>query len=774
MRNFETTFGQWVVRYRWWVIAATLLIVAATAAGGRHLTFTTNYRVFFSQDNPQLRAFDALEATYAKNDNVMFVIAPQGGNVFTPDILALVEHVTERAWQTPFSTRVDSISNFQHTEADGDELIVRDLIENAATFDEDMIARVRTIALNEPLLVRNLVSPHGHVTGINITIQLPGIDETVETPSVVAFVRELANEVRTAHPDVAVYLTGMTMMNNAFTESSFIDLTTLFPLAFLLMAIALGLLLRGFAGAGVTALVIVFSILSAMGLAGYLGITLTPPSVMSPIIILTLAIASSVHILVTFLQELRRGADRAAAMIESLRVNLNPVFLASLTTALGFLSMNWSDAPPFRHLGNIVAMGVIASFLYAVLFLPALMVILPTRQRLRDESNAGMAWLAEFVVARRSALLWTTGALVVVLTGFAAKNELNDVFVHYFDEDVEFRRHSDFVDANLSGLYRIDYSLAASEAGGISDPAYLHDIAAFADWWRAQPEVSFVNSFADIMLRLNRNMHGDEPEWYRLPENRELAAQYLLLYEMSLPYGLDLNNQVNIDKSATRMTISVRTLSTNEVLALERRAGDWLAANAPRLAGASGTGPTIMFAHIGQRNIKSMLWGTTIALILISLVLVVVFRSVTIGLVSMLPNLVPAALGFGIWGLIVGEVGLALSVVTGMTLGIVVDDTIHLLSKYLRARREHALSPADAVRYAFQRVGKAVWVTSLVLIIGFLVLALSSFKLNSDMGLLTSIVIAVALFADLLFLPPLLMRIEENNHETAAVFSRAA
>jgi predicted RND superfamily exporter protein len=171
-----------------------------------------------------------------------------------------------------------------------------------------------------------------------------------------------------------------------------------------------------------------------------------------------------------------------------------------------------------------------------------------------------------------------------------------------------------------------------------------------------------------------------------------------------------------------------------------------------------------MFANIGSRNIKSMLLGTTIALVMISMILIFAFRSIKIGLISLLPNLVPAALGFGLWGLFVGEVGLALSVVTGMTLGIVVDDTVHFLSKYLRARREGGLNSADAVVYAFSTVGRALVITSFVLIAGFLVLALSSFELNSGMGLLTAIVIAFALLADFLLLPPLLMKFEEKRH----------
>ena len=180
-------------------------------------------------------------------------------------------------------------------------------------------------------------------------------------------------------------------------------------------------------------------------------------------------------------------------------------------------------------------------------------------------------------------------------------------------------------------------------------------------------------------------------------------------------------------------------------------------ANIPDLR-AVGVSPTVMFAHIGMKNIISMLSGTTIALVLISLILIVALGSWRYGLLSLIPNLVPAGMAFGVWALIDGEIGMALSVVTAMTLGIVVDDTIHFLSKYLRARREQGLSAEDAVRYAFSTVGVALWVTSVALVAGFLVLATSSFKLNSGMGLLTAIVISIALLVDFLLLPPLLIR----------------
>jgi predicted RND superfamily exporter protein len=229
---------------------------------------------------------------------------------------------------------------------------------------------------------------------------------------------------------------------------------------------------------------------------------------------------------------------------------------------------------------------------------------------------------------------------------------------------------------------------------------------------------------------------------------------------MSLPYGLDLNNQINIDKSATRMTVMLYNMTTRTVLDLEQRAQQWLRANTPVSMHNDGASPTIMFSNIGERNIKSMLIGTTVALVLISIILVVALRSIKIGLLSLIPNLIPAALAFGAWGIAVGQIGLALSIVTGMTLGIVVDDTVHFLSKYLRARREKGLDAQDAVRYAFSTVGLALVATSVVLVAGFTVLTFSAFALNSNMAFMTAVTIIFAIVADFLLLPPLLMAID--------------
>lgn len=756
------SYAEWLVRWRYLVLIATVILVVAAAGGLRFITFKTDYRAFFSEDNPQLKAFEELQNTYTKTDNVMFVLAPKDGQVFNQETLATIAELTDASWQMPYSLRVDSITNYQHTSAEGDDLIVADLAEDPQQLNTDDLQAIRDIAVNEPLLVNRLISENAQVTAVNVTIQLPDEGTGKEVPEITAFARNLVKKVEAGNPNLDVYLTGMVIMNNSFPEVSIHDQQTLIPLMFGVVLLTLVFLLRSFTAMLATFLVIIFSIVTAMGLAGWMGIALTPPSASSPTIILTLAVADCVHVLVTLLHGMRHGLEKIAAVIDSLRINIQPVFLTSLTTIIGFLSMNFSDAPPFRDLGNIVAMGVAAAFLFSVTFLPALVSILPVRVKPGAERNTLFVdRFANFVIAYRNYLFWGMGIIVLTLVSFLPRNELNDEFIKYFDETVEFRTDTEFATENITGVYTIDYSLSQGESGGINEPEFQQDVERFAQWFRKQPNVLHVNSLTDIMKRLNKNMHADDPDYYRLPDERELAAQYLLLYEMSLPYGLDLNNQIDISKSATRLTVSLESVSSNELLSIEARAQQWLHDNAPYMK-SNGASPSVMFAYIGQRNIRSMLTGTSVALVLISLVLIFALRSLKIGLVSLVPNIAPAAMGFGLWGLLYGQVGLGLSVVMGLTLGIVVDDTVHFLSKYLRARREQGLNAEDAVRYAFHTVGIALLVTTLVLVAGFMVLTQSAFKLNSDMGLLTAITIALALAADFFFLPPLLMKVDKK------------
>lgn len=756
-----------IVHHPLLVIFCCLLLVAAAMAGLPRTIVTTDFEEFFPPDDENMVAYHGLQDTYTNVDNLFFAVAPVSGEVFSPDTLGILTDMTEQAWKLPYSQRVDSLTNFQHTTADEDELLVQDLVQANDLESADRMEQIRRIALDEPQLLNRLIAPDSKVAGINVIVNFHQQEDKGEAiKEVVIAARAFMHQFEQRYPQADFYLVGKVMSNNAFKEATLFDMKNLVPLALLMALICVaiflyvvsGSLLTSLSGTLTTLILIMTSVLAAMGAMAWLGIHISPPVANAPTMILTLAIADSMHLLTTYFQNRQSGQDKRLAMENSLELNYQPVMLTSLTTIIGFLSLNFSDSPPFRDLGNVVAIGVFAAWLFSITLLPALVMLLPfniaSNRLQKDEPNNG---LANFVIRNRLPVFLVTGLLVVVSTSYLLNNRLNDVWAEYFDERTQIRQHSDFVRYHLTTSNTLSFSLDSMEEGGVNDPQFLAIAEGFSNWLSLQPEVLHVTTYTDIVKRLNKTMHADDDEWYRIPEDRELASQYMLLYEFSLPFGLDMNNLLSPDKSSTRITATVRDSSTDSVLGLQERAQQWLRDNAEPSLFHPGTSSDVMFAHMGHSNIRSMLEGTSIALVIISLVLGFALKSVKYGLISLIPNLIPAAVGFGIWGMTVGQIGLGLSAVAGMTLGIVVDYTVHFLSKYLRAKREQQLSEEDAIRYAFRTVGTALFVTTLVLTANFGVLAFSDFRLSADMGILTALTIVVALIIDFFFLPPLLM-----------------
>ena len=766
MSRQNGSYGELILKYRFSVLGLITAITILFSAGAQFLYFDNDYRVFFGKENPQLKAFEQIQQTYTKIDNVNFAVDPISGKANAPEVLAAVEELTEIAWQLPFSIRVDSLSNYQHTEVEGDDLIVRDLYTGAISMSANEQLLVDRVSTTEPSLVGKIHDKQHRATSVNVTIQMPG-KSADEVAIVAAAARKMANKIKAKH-DVNIRLGGVIFLNNAFLESSMLDMETLVPAMYLVILIVAYLLLRSIMATFLVLFVIVPSIMVAMGAGGWMGIGLTPPSASAPTIITTLAVADSIHLLVSMFNRMRAGHSQRDSLLYSIRVNGKPIFLTSLTTALGFLSMNFSDSPPFHDLGNITAIGVMAAWIYSIVLLPILISFVPLKSKATlKKLDDKMGKLGVYVASSYKSVLTVSVFISVIFLSLIPLNEINDDFVKYFDESVQYRKDTDWISRNLTGVNQVQFSLPSGESNGVSDPDFIEKVSNFTTWANKEPVVTHVQSISDTFKRLNRDLNAGDPAFYRVPDTRELAAQYLLLYELSLPYGLDLNNQLDINKSSTQVIVTIDDMTTNELRAWIARAENYLADELGFTLTA--VGPTVMFAYISERNIQSMLLGTLVAVFLISGVILIALRDVRLGIISLIPNLLPAALAFGLWGLLVGQVNMAVAVVAGMALGVVVDDSVHFLSKYQIARRELKLSANDAVISAFNGVGTALVVTTLILTAGFAILAQSTFGVNSYMAMLTGIALVIALIADMTLLPALLIALDKDKKETALV-----
>ena len=756
-----------VMGRRWLTIVVSLLVMLTLTAGARYLVeVDVDVRNHFGNDDPHIVALERLEDTYSLSDTALVAVAPQEGTVFTREVLVAIEELTAQLWRTPYATRVDSITNYSHSEGFEDELVVDPLVDDAGSLGEDDMERIRTIALGTEEVAGRFVSRDGRVAGLVVSVALPE-DRQLGKLEVTDSLYGTIAAVREKHPAIDYHLTGELVLNRAMRDAIDDEMRVLAPIALGTMLLVAILLLRSIWGTVAIVVMLVAVVLSALGFTGWTGMKLFGESGAALFVLMAVTVAHSVHVIEGMVAGLRRGMDREQAAIHSMQVNVWPVFLTSLTTAIGFLSLNFADMPPFRVMGNMVAFGALCAFVYSVTLLPAFLSVVPMRS---PPVRAGRAdffdRLGRFVVSHRTTLLWSFGALIVVLIAGISRIELKENWLELLDDSYEFRRSTDFISENFTGVESYEYSLDSGREGGVTDIGYLREVDAFAQWYRAQPEVAHVFAITDIMKRLNRNLHGDDPDFHVLPGDSDLAAQYLLLYEFSLPVGRDLNNLIDVERSATRVTVVLRSLSTKEKIALDNRAQAWFRQNAPDLE-TGATGVAVVGASSIQRNIEGMLLGTTVAMAIVSLLLLFVFRSVRLGLISLIPNFVPAAMAMGLWGYAVGEVGVAASVVTAIAFGIIVDDTIHFMTKYAGARK-NGLLPSESVQSAFRSVGRALLVTTVVFGLGFMVFGASGMTTNQALGLLVGMTVIIALLADFLFLPPLLMALDgtrETNQE---------
>jgi len=743
-----------------WLLTITLLgLTAGLAVGVGKLGFEGEYRIWFSESNEQLNDLDLLHAEFTKADSIAVVVKPNEGDIYSHRGLTLLKSMTDALWQTPMSSRADSLVNYQYTESVDGDLIVDSLLRESTMLSTDKISKIRAIASNEPMLVNRLVSKNGDMALINISVNMPGDDLTAEPLEISEYVKNVIHDYRVQYPEFQFYRTGIVGMNASFIEAIGADAGTLMPLLFVIIVVVLGLATRSVVMMLATTVVIALTVLSTLGFAGWLGLNLNNATINVPIMIMTLAVADCLHIIVTMYYRMRRGLTKENALRESLNANYKPILITSVTTALGFLTMNFSEAPPMQDLGNLVAFGVMLAFFYSITLLPVMLRLSPLKSRTTAINAKLMRNIASLIIRNRLAILPASVIVTIALGVFVTKIDTNDEPLRYFGKEMEFRQAAELMAQHLSGITAIEYAFSSGVDNGINSPQFLATLSQYTDWLREQPEVDHVLSLSDIVKQLSQNMHDGDRSHYRIPNNHNETAQYLLLYEMSLPFGLDLKNLVNIDKSATRVIVTLKNIGSKELVAFEKRSKSWLTMHATAIK-VNTASTSLVYAHIGERNIKNMLLGVVASLLIISLILIASFRSVRYGLISVLPNVLPVIVGFGVWGLLQGQINMALAVVASMTIGIIVDDTVHFLLKYKEARMKYR-SASRAVHYVFANVGSALFTTTIVLCVGFGVLLFSQLDMNANIGLLTIIVIIAAFVIDFIVLPAFLVTFDK-------------
>lgn len=770
----------WTLKQAKHVMIWLLLGLIVSCLGFKNASLDVSYKSFFDSDNALLMAMNQQENTYSKYDNMLIVVGVKDGDVFTASALHALHKLTQGGWQLPYSSRVDSIINFNHISVLDDDLTVGSVLgtqglnplsaeQVTGIFSQDNRMRAKDIILSTPSLVGNLISKQGDAATVFMTFEVS--DNPLNEPKEISLaLHALVDQVRSEHPELTLHVTGTLENSVAFMDATVQDLITLIPLAYLIMVVMLVVLLRSLWGTVITLSMVTLVTMITMGLKTWFNGEINSINGFAPTMIMTIAVADCIHILVSFFQYYRSGQSKADAISLALRANYKAIFLTSMTTAIGFACLNFHASPLYRELGNIVALGVMVAFVCSITVLPALVILCPIKRgKLNSNSRQGVAIWSQLVLHHSKKIILASGMMIVLLVGYGLPNNtLNEKFTEYLDESFSFRQANDYLNDRIGGLHRLLYSIDSGEDNGVNTTQYLNHLEQYAIWLRAQPEVAFVASYSDVQKRLNKAMNNDEAAFYGIANSNELISQYSLLYELSLPYGQGLTNTVSMDKSSSLLVCILYETDSRTLINFNERAQTWLQDNTPMFMHAKGSGLDLMFSEMAQKNIPAMVFGTFFTMLLISLILVFALKSWRLGLISVLTNILPGLLAFSFWGMVDGRIGIGVAAVATLTLGLVVDDTIHFLHRFKQARQA-----GDTVEMAIEKTlstaGKAMVTITLVFAGGFSVLSFSHYSANADLGLMTAITIVVAAIMDLLVLPACLIQVygKKSRNESA-------
>ncbi len=755
-KTFEA-YVRWLDRRKPLVFVLAALLAAMGFLGMQRVKFDPDVLVYFDRQMPERKALEAIEDRFGRTNEAVFVVRSRTGSVLSEEGLKAIAYLHRAAGSVPNAISVRSILTLGEETGIGPSLLHTDRIATAAEVREIAaragFASLAVLAKDETVAAVAVVVPRNSRKDIDIL-------------AVADAAKRVQAEAAAQFPGVEILLTGRLMMDRAFMTEGQDDTYFYAGLQVIVLALILFVTFRSFyATLMLNAMVLAATVIS-IGAVGWAGIPLNGISSASPSVLVGLAVATGVHIIMAWQAALRRRMGRQKGVAAALAATTLPVALSILTTLVSFLCLNFAASPPFRQLGNVVTCGLFAILVLSFTVLPALLLVVPkTVSRQGLALSEWMTRLARFVIEKQRALLAAFVLSVAAAVGGIAQITFDDTFSHYFDKRFEIRQATDLFEEKLSGTIFVDFSVPVAHGERPFSGEHIARLKQFTQWLEARPEVASVTSIASVADDAAKSA----PQLFDargLPAAPQAEQALTSIYEQMRAKGLI--GLVDETGRHSRVNVVLRGVSSAETLAFNAEALP--AAKAIFGGEVISTGLPILSAQLSINSTRTMISSMGVALAGISLILVLALGSLRLGLISLMPNLIPVIAAFGLWGVFVGEVSFAATVVGALTFGIVVDDTVHILMKYRSLRIDRKMEPEAAIEETFRSVGVPVVVTSVALALSFFMFTFSGFLVNQHMGWLTAVTIIAALIADLLFLPPLLLLAERRQRLGESLF----
>lgn len=746
-------------------LLAGLLFTLILSTGASRLTSNFSYRIWFAEGSHRLALFDSFERRFGNDElSVLVVHSPSG--IFDKDSAELLIQLTEEVWRVPEVIRVDSLSNFNWVHGEEEELIVEPLIPDDMELTEELLQERKKLAIEHPSILNYLISEDAK-TAIIYARMAPQIDGTPNFKIIADGMRAVVKKHEN-HTDHSFYLTGNTFLTHAFNESSQRDAEILMPIVFAMTLLFLILTLRQVGGVLIPIGIIALTIAGTLGAVGWWGMVLGTLTMIVPQFMIAISIAVIVHVLVAYYQYLSLGLEKKEAVDLAFSKNLRPTLLTSLSTTIGFLSFTTSEIPQIAEMGQMAAVGAILSWILTYWLVPPILILLPKPKRLKrskhspehvgDPSPRAIRY-TDFVFKHRNPIMIGFVILCGASIYSASTIEVNSDPFSYFDPKYSLSIANHFIEDHVGGSVGPEIIIESGEKEGIKKPDFLNRVEKLQNWIDGHEFVTKTVSVVDILKDMNKNLNEGRPEEYRLAQDRKEIAEQLFLYTMNLPQGMDLNDRMTLENDAIRVTAMWDLHKTKRTLQFKRD----LERKATELGlVARVTGKTILYAGNNPLVVNSFISSMSLAVLLVSLLLIIGLKSFPIGLLSMIPNAIPLVLGASLLPMFGQSLDIGTVIVGSVCLGIAVDDTIHFLSTF-RKQIQLGYNSRQAVAYIMTYTAPALITTTLVLVAAFFTFTLALFVPNQNFGKFVAIILAIALITDLTFLPALFMSMKRFN-----------
>jgi uncharacterized protein len=752
------------MKHRRFTILVCLAISAMAGMGLLRLQISTDNRVFYGAENPYFIDFLKFESEFTTNDNVVFVINGTSA-ILEGRFPEAIRWLTKEAYALEHAIRVDSLANYPYPTGNKDSITVQSILDWACSESSHCNSNIDT-PLDELHLYNRLASPDLRSAGVIATLSIErGAVGQIE--ALQSDIRQIAKEFEREFPEFKIYFTGGVPMMAAFAEASAGDLSVLLPISFLIILVLLTIVLGSiYLAIAILGVGLITSVM-VLGIAGWLGLVINNATSIAPIVIITLVVTSAMHLAVHFSNSRFRNTtppETTRQAIASTLANRAPLVISALTSAASLASLSLVDSPPLRQLGILSAAGTIIGCTLTLTLLPVCFSYAgpPRFSRLSERLQQQVNRYAR-IIERSGGPTIPAAALFAVAALGLTQLSIDDDFVRFFDESVDFRVQTDRTTELLAGPNHIEVVLSSGEGETVFSPRFLIHLKQITEELRADPLVANAHSFSDVMSHLSRVFYERDIDM-RMTE--EELHQLFLIYELSLSIGQTNTDLVNASHDSARVSTLLKDSKSSDIQRLEE--------TVYREHEAKGTayelvvtGENIPVAHLSRLNIQSMLVGIGIALVATALAIGIWFRSARLSLVAFIATTIPVLAGFGLWGWSAEPIGLATTAIIALTVGVVVDDTAHFLYRFLDSRASLGLTSLQAAAYSTHKVGTAITSTSIVLSAGLGLLAFSTFQVNSIFGIVTTLIIMLALLFDLAILPRLAVWADRSSSSSS-------